>query len=66
MQQGLGYALTVAGTPAFLWDEEKICYRPLYPPLTAASVLAWRRQQPFGMAAQKFIEHVKVSKAAER
>lgn len=66
VQQGLGYALTVAGTPAFLWDEEKICYRPLYPPLTAASVLAWRRQQPFGMAAQKFIEHVKVSKAAER
>lgn len=66
VQQGLGYALTVAGTPAFLWDEEKICYRPLYPPLTATSVLAWRRQQPFGMAAQKFIEHVKASKAAER
>ena len=66
VQQGLGYALTVAGTPAFLWDEEKICYRPLYPPLMAASVLAWRRQQPFGMAAQKFIEHVKASKAAER
>lgn len=59
VQQGLGYALTVEGNLAFLWDEGKICGRPLEPPLTATSVLAWRRQQPFGRAAQKFIEHVK-------
>lgn len=59
VQQGLGYALTVAGNPAFLWDEGKICGRPLKPPLTSTSVLAWRRQQPFGRAAQKFIEHVR-------
>ncbi len=59
VQQGLGYALTVAGNLAFLWDEGKICGRPLKPTLTATSVLAWRRQQPFGRAAQKFIEHVR-------
>ncbi len=59
VQQGLGYALTVEGISDFLWDKGKICVRPLHPVLEASSVLAWKRQQPFGRAAQKFIEHVR-------
>ena len=35
------------------------CYRPLSPELTASSVLAWKKQQPFSLAATKFIEHMK-------
>ena len=34
-------------------------YRPLYPALTATSVLAWKRGQPFSPAATKFIEYTK-------
>lgn len=33
--------------------------RPLMPPLTASSVLAWKRSQPFSLAATKFIESSK-------
>lgn len=56
--RGLGYSLVVEGALPFL-DKEKICYRPLFPELTATSVLAWKRGQPFGPAAAKFIEHIK-------
>lgn len=41
------------------WDQSKITYRPLYPSLTATSVLAWKRGQPFSLAATKFIDHIK-------
>lgn len=56
--RGLGYSLVVEGSLPFL-DKEKICYRPLFPEFTATSVLAWKRGQPFGPAAAKFIEHIK-------
>lgn len=58
VQSGLGYSLVVEGSIPF-WDKEKICSRPLYPELTATSILAWKRQQPFSRAAMKFIEHMK-------
>lgn len=54
----LAYAVTIQGSISF-WDKEKIISRPLYPALTGTSVLAWKRQQPFGLAASKFIEHAK-------
>lgn len=58
VQNGLGYALVIEGSLPF-WDQSKICYRPLYPELSATSVLAWKRQQPFSLATTKFIEHTK-------
>lgn len=51
----LAYSIIIRGSISF-WDKEKITYRPLYPALKATSVLAWKRQQPFGMAAIKFID----------
>lgn len=59
----LGYAVIIQGSISF-WDPQKITCRPLYPELSASSVLAWKRQQPFGLAASKFIEHVKSSLAS--
>lgn len=58
VQRGLAYSLVIEGSIPF-WDKEKIAYRPLYPELTANSVLAWKRQQPFSLAATKFIEYIK-------
>lgn len=55
---GLAYSIIVKGSISF-WDPEKIVYRPLLPELMAPSVLAWRRKQPFGLAAEKFIDYVK-------
>lgn len=44
---GLAYSLVIKG--AAFWEQLKITYRPRYPALTAASVLA----------ATKFINHMK-------
>lgn len=56
----LAYAIIIGGSISLL-DQSKLTFRPLFPELTASSVLAWKRQQPFGLAAKKFIEHIKNS-----
>lgn len=58
VQKGLAYSIVIEGSVPF-WDKEKIAYRPLFPELTANSVLAWKKQQPFSLAATKFIEYMK-------
>lgn len=58
VQGGLGYAISIEGAVPF-WDQTQITFRPLYPPLTASCVLAWKKQQPFSLAATKFIEHMR-------
>lgn len=58
VQQGLAYSLVIEGAVPF-WDKEQIVSRPLSPKLTANSVFAWKKQQPFSPAATKFIEHMK-------
>ena len=57
---GLGYALTIEGSLPYL-DKSKVTCRPLYPELTATSLIAWKRGQPFSRATTKFIEHIKES-----
>lgn len=58
VSEGLAYSVVIEGAVPF-WDKNKITYRPLSPDLTATSVLAWKRQQPFSLAATKFIEYSK-------
>lgn len=58
VSNGLAYSLVIEGAVPF-WDQSKVTYRPLSPSLTATSVLAWKRGQPFSLAASKFIGHMK-------
>ncbi len=58
VQKGIGRALTVEGGRPYL-DREALACRPLFPELSATSVLAWKRGQPFSLATAKFIEHLK-------
>lgn len=58
VERGLACSLVIEGSVPF-WDKEKIACRPLSPELTANSALAWKKQQPFSLAATKFIEHMK-------
>lgn len=58
VQKGLAYSLVIEGSVPF-WDKDKITFRPLSPKLTANSVLAWKKQQPFSLAATKFIQHMR-------
>lgn len=57
VEAGLAYSLVIEG--AALWNQSKITYRPLSPALTATSVLAWKRGQPFSLATTKFINQIK-------
>ena len=56
----VAYQITVQGASE-LWKEEKIVGRPLTPPIVSNSVFAWKREQPFSLAATKFIEHIRES-----
>ncbi len=58
VQKGLAYSIVIEGSEPFL-DKEKITCRPLYPELAANSAIAWKKQQPFGLAVERFIEFVK-------
>lgn len=58
VQAGLGYALIIEGALPFL-DCSEVCMVPLYPELTATSILAWKRQQPFSAATMSFLEYFK-------
>ncbi len=58
VRAGLGYALIIEGALPFL-EQSEVRMVPLYPELTAASVLAWKRGQPFPTAVSRFLEHIK-------
>lgn len=58
VSHGLAYALAIEGANPF-WDKSKINYKPLSPELSATSVLAWKRGQPFSPASTKFIEQIR-------
>lgn len=58
VNHGLAYSVVIEGSVPFC-NRSKIAYRPLSPGLTATSVLAWKRGQPFSLASTKFIEHIK-------
>ena len=64
VQAGLGYALTVEGALPFL-DQSEVRMVPLHPALTATSVLAWKRGQPFSPAVGRFLEWIKCSMSME-
>lgn len=58
VESGLAYSVVIEGAVQY-WDKSKVIYRPLSPALTATSVLAWKRGQPFSLASSKFIKHMK-------
>lgn len=62
---GMAYSIIIKGSISF-WDPDKITYRPLSPNLSAPCVIAWRRKQPFSLAAEKFISYVRETLYAKR
>jgi DNA-binding transcriptional LysR family regulator len=58
VQQGYAYAVVIEGSVMF-WNPELIVAKPFSPALTATTVFAWRRNQPFPKATEKFIEYMK-------
>ncbi len=58
VEHGLGYMLTLENVIPSL-NEDKVTFRPLEPPLSFGTLLAWKRYTPAGLAVQKFIQHLK-------
>lgn len=59
VQEGLACALVVNASTQF-WDSTKIQSRPLSPAIQSTTALAWKREQPFTYATEKFIEFARV------
>lgn len=57
-ERGLVYALAIEGSVS-IYQTPNICFRPLYPELTATSVFVWKKYQPFNLATTKFIKMIK-------
>ena len=58
VEQGLGYALVLEGS-VYFYDKNKICYKPLFPELTAGSVIVWKKNQVFSHTSKRFLEYIK-------
>ena len=54
---GLGYAIA-AGTDSSMVLPDHLTMRPLDPPVTAGTLLAWKAGLPQSHAVRKFIEHI--------
>lgn len=63
-QKGFGILVVIAGSLPFL-DASKLVMRPLSPPLSSTSVLAWKRGVPLSRAAESFIEYARCSLGME-
>ena len=59
---GLGYPVSIEGATKF-WREDLLVQRRLYPEITASTVIAWRRNMPYSLAMNKFIEEINAFKA---
>lgn len=59
---GLGYPVSIEGAAKY-WREDLLIQRRLYPEITANTVIAWRRNIPYSLAMNKFIEEINAYKA---
>lgn len=59
---GLGYPISIEGATKY-WREDLLIQRRLYPEITASTVIAWRRNIPYSLAMNKFIEEINAFKA---
>lgn len=64
VQHGLGYSINIEGSTPYL-DPAVIVKRPLEPELSANTVLAWKKHQPFNNAVKRFIEYTRQQLAAK-
>lgn len=54
---GLGYPISVEGAVKY-WRRDLIVQRRLSPEIAASTVIAWRRNIPYSLAVNKFIEEI--------
>lgn len=59
---GLGYPVSIEGAAKY-WRKDLLVQRRLYPEIAASTVIAWRRNIPYSLAINKFIEEINAFQA---
>ena len=59
---GLGYPVSIEGAAKY-WRKDLLVQRRLYPEIAASTVIAWRRNIPYSLAINKFIEKINAFRA---
>lgn len=54
---GLGYPVSIEGAAKY-WREDLLVQRRLSPEISTSTVIAWRRNIPYALAVNKFIEEI--------
>lgn len=54
---GLGYPVSIEGATKY-WREDLLVQRRLSPEISTSTVIAWRRNIPYALAVNKFIEEI--------
>lgn len=60
--QGLGYPVSIEGAAKY-WRKDLLVQRKLYPEIKSGTVIAWRRNIPYGRAVQMFIREINAFEA---
>lgn len=60
--QGLGYPVSIEGAAKY-WRKDLLVQRKLYPEIKSSTVIAWRRNIPYGRAAQMLIREINAFEA---
>ncbi len=60
--KGLGYPVSIEGASKY-WRRDLLVQRRLFPPITANTVIAWRRNIPNSRAVDRFIEEINAFRA---
>lgn len=60
VEEGLGIAIGVEYPPSF-YDPSRFCLKKLYPEIVSDSVLVWKKNQPFALAAARFRDFINMS-----
>lgn len=62
VSNGLGYQVSIEGAAKY-WREDLLVQRRLYPPITANTVIAWKRNIPYSLAVSRFIDEINAFQA---
>ena len=58
---GLGYPVSIEGAARY-WRSDLLIQKKLYPEINSSTVLAWRRNIPYSLPVNKFIDEIKAFK----
>lgn len=58
---GLGYPVSIEGAARY-WRSDLLIQKKLYPEINSSTILAWRRNIPYSLPVNKFIDEIKAFK----